>query len=334
MASEKFPIDFVFLWCSGSDPKFARQKNTRMRQSTPALIDDNIGDIRYIQHDELRFALRSVYRYAPWARHIFLVTNHQRPSWLADYPTISIVDHTEFIPANILPTFSSIGIEMYLDRIPGLSEHFIYANDDTMLNRSLEQRDFFSEEGKPMVWMYKPSRKSFTPKNGGDILGNHVITDWEQTLVRAWGLYREKNGYSIPFYTPAHSFDAYTKTLFRKILQKYPELYVCNAAPFRTGNEISRVLFSYEMINTFGCPCVFRPKITLWAMLKELFASVEMVAVSRNAANQKEVKKVIRDIRIFNPKTVCFNNLTDNSADEAIAYLKRRFPVPAPWEKL
>lgn len=69
-------------------------------------------------------------------------------------------------------------------------------------------------------------------------------------------------------------------------------------------------------------------------MLKELFASVEMVAVSRNAANQKEVKKVIRDIRIFNPKTVCFNNLTDNSADEAIAYLKRRFPVPAPWEKL
>ena len=87
---------------------------------------------------------------------------------------------------------------MYLDRIPGLSEHFIYANDDTMLNRSLEQRDFFSEEGKPMVWMYKPSRKSFTPKNGGDILSNHVITDWEQTLVRAWELYREKMDIQFP----------------------------------------------------------------------------------------------------------------------------------------
>lgn len=329
----QFPIDFVFLWCDGAAPVFACQKKARMRQVHPALVDDFIGNIRYVQHDELRFALRSVYKYAPWARHIFIVTNHQRPSWLIDYPTISIVDHTEFIPDNLLPTFSSIGIEMYLDRIPGLSEHFIYANDDTMLNRPLEQSDFFSAEGKPIVWMSKPSGKDFTPNNVGEILGKRAVNDWKQTLAHAWDSYREHNGHSIPFYEPAHSFDAHTKTLFRKILQKHPELYACNATPFRTGNEISRVLFSYEMINTFGCQCVFTRRTTLWAMLRNTPAPVEMVAVVRNAINRKEVKKLIRDIRIFNPKTFCLNNLTDDSAEVAVAYLKKRFPAPAPWEK-
>lgn len=329
----QLPIDFVYLWCDGSDPVFARQKLARMKQANPALVDENIGDVRYIQYDELRYALRSVYTYAPWFRHIFIVTNHQRPSWLADCPTISIVDHTEIIPSNLLPTFSSIGIEMYLDRIPGLSEHFIYANDDTMLNRPLEPSNFFSEEGKPIVWMSKPSGKDFTPKNSGEILGNHSINDWKQTLARAWDFYRKKNGHPIPFYEPAHSLDAYTKTLFRKTLKKHPELYACNAAPFRTGNEISRVLFSYEMVNTFGCPCVFTRKITLWTILKNILASVEMVAVVRNAVSRKKVKKLIRDIRVFNPKTFCLNNLTDDSAEAAIAYLKKRFPAPAPWEK-
>ena len=47
---------------------------------------------------------------------------------------------------------------MYLDRIPGLSEQFIYSNDDIFLNRPLEEKDFFTEDGAPIVWM---SKKTF-----------------------------------------------------------------------------------------------------------------------------------------------------------------------------
>uniref|UniRef100_A0A7S3VHJ2 Stealth protein CR2 conserved region 2 domain-containing protein n=1 Tax=Dunaliella tertiolecta TaxID=3047 RepID=A0A7S3VHJ2_DUNTE len=43
---------------------------------------------------------------------------------------ISFVDHTDFIPAEYLPTFSAPAIEANLHRIPGLSENFIYQNDD------------------------------------------------------------------------------------------------------------------------------------------------------------------------------------------------------------
>ena len=329
-SSCQFPIDFVFLWCDGSDLEFSRQKLTRMKQCPPPLVDENMGDIRYIQYDELRYALRSIYTYAPWFRHIFIVTNNQRPSWLTDHPKISLVDHTEIIPLRLLPTFSSIGIEMYLDKIPKLSEHFVYANDDTMLNRPLEPSDFFLKDGRPIVWLARGKLEKITPYIASRLLNSSFISNWQKSIIRAWELFRKKSGKQILFHQPAHSFDAYTKDFFKETLKKHPELYVANSAPFRSKESISRVLFSYEMINTFGCPCVFRNKTNFWARIKKCFAPVETVAISGGC---ESIRKTIRKIELFNPKTVCFNNLTSNSADEAIAYLKKRFPTPAPWEK-
>lgn len=321
-------IDFVFLWCDGSDPKFIERKIARMKEANPDLVEENVGDIRYVQHDELKYALRSVALYAPWIRHIFVVTDNQRPSWLNDHPKVSVIDHKEIIPAKLLPVFSSICIEMYLDKIPGLSEHFIYANDDMILNRRLEPCDFFTSNGKPIVWMSKKDERKITPEIADKILNDSSINDWQKTVIRAWDVYRKKSSNPILYHSPAHSIDAFTKTLFRKVIKRYPELLEANSAPFRTGNEISRVLFSYEMVNTFHCQCIFNQKVNFLARLRNKFFPVEMLAIVRD-----NVKKMKRDIRVFNPKTVCINNLTDEKAVEAIAYLKSRLPTPAPWEK-
>lgn len=94
-------IDFVFSWCDGADPDFVRQKAQRMKEVRPELITENIGDIRYVQFDELKYALRSVNQFAPWFHHIFVVTNNQRPKWLIDHPKISIVDHKDIIPKDL-----------------------------------------------------------------------------------------------------------------------------------------------------------------------------------------------------------------------------------------
>ena len=69
-----------------------------MKEVRPEQITENIGDIRYVQFDELKYALRSVNQFAPWFHHIFVVTNNQRPKWLIDHPKISIVDHKDIIP--------------------------------------------------------------------------------------------------------------------------------------------------------------------------------------------------------------------------------------------
>lgn len=43
---------------------------------------------------ELRYSLRSIEKFAPWIRHVFVVTNGQIPYWLnLDCPRISIVTH-------------------------------------------------------------------------------------------------------------------------------------------------------------------------------------------------------------------------------------------------
>ena len=49
---------------------------------------------RFLSSDELRYSLRSIAAYAPWVRHIHLVTDDQVPSWLgtAD-PRITVVSH-------------------------------------------------------------------------------------------------------------------------------------------------------------------------------------------------------------------------------------------------
>lgn len=39
---------------------------------------------------------------------------------------------------------------MYLCKINGLAEHFIYSNDDMMPMNKTDAKDFFTEDGKPI----------------------------------------------------------------------------------------------------------------------------------------------------------------------------------------
>jgi hypothetical protein len=123
-------VDLVCLWVSGQDPKHREKRNYWLQQSglLPRVFNP---DVRYVDEDELRYALRSVELFAPWVRKIFLVTDDQVPSWLdRGHPRVEVIDHTQIIEPRWLPTFNTKVIINGLHRIPGLSEHFIYTNDD------------------------------------------------------------------------------------------------------------------------------------------------------------------------------------------------------------
>ena len=51
--------------------------------------------------------------------------------------------HEDYIPKQYLPTFSSHPIELNMHRIRGLSEQFVYFNDDTFIINKMEPEDFF-----------------------------------------------------------------------------------------------------------------------------------------------------------------------------------------------
>jgi hypothetical protein len=93
--------------------------------------------------------------YAPWIRNIYLVTDRQVPSWLdTTHPRVRVVDHTEiFTGEGQLPTYNSHAIESRLHHIDGLSEHFLYFNDDVFAARPIQPSLFFLGSGQSKHFM-------------------------------------------------------------------------------------------------------------------------------------------------------------------------------------
>ncbi|MFI7668027.1 stealth family protein [Nocardia sp. NPDC049526] len=141
-----FDIDLVFSWVDGTDPEFRARRAGMLAQVVVGEGDD--ADARIRQIDELKYALRSVYKNAPWIRRIFIATDSAVPEWLDEHPRVTVVravDH--FSDTSGLPTFNSHAVECQLQHIDGLSEHFLYSNDDMFFARPVRPSMFFSPAG-------------------------------------------------------------------------------------------------------------------------------------------------------------------------------------------
>ena len=138
-------IDFVIPYVNPLDTAWQES----FKQFGGAYKED---DCRFRDWGTLPYVLRSIERHLPWIGQLVLIlaTESQVPSWL-DTSKVKIVYHKDFIPAEYLPTFNSNTIEMFLGNIKGLSEHFIYSNDDIYFLRDMKPTDFFTENSKPIV---------------------------------------------------------------------------------------------------------------------------------------------------------------------------------------
>ena len=216
---------------------------------------------------------------------------------------------------------------MYIEKIPHLAELFLYSNDDMFFYRPLSYEDFFSTNGKPIVWLYPPENLDLIEAK--QRIDSAQTSDWSKSLLNAWITYTLKRNQKIPYYVPAHSIDAYSKNILESIKLDYPDLYKINSHPFRSGTRIHRLLFSYEMITTYHCKFILRKKTNFWARLKSKFIKPNnFVAVSR-----EDLSKLRRDLAIFNPKTFCLNNVLTGHEACAHQFLQSLWPSPAPWEK-
>lgn len=134
-------IDFVITWVDGNDPVW-RKEREHYAVLEHREIDNNAS--RYRDWETLRYWFRGVETFAPWVHKIFFVTWGHVPAWLdTGNPKLQIVKHEDFIPAEYLPTYNSNVIEFYFHRIKGLSEHFVYFNDDMFLLNPVEPVRFF-----------------------------------------------------------------------------------------------------------------------------------------------------------------------------------------------
>ena len=143
MSDNTLPIDFVVPMVFPLDPAWQREYERARGDSARAAV----RNVRWRSWDMEEMMISCVMKYMPWLRtvHILLASKTQRREWMGRPwdGKLAVHYHRDFIPEKYLPCFSSPCIEMFLHRIPGLSEQFIYANDDMFPLSPLSPDDFF-----------------------------------------------------------------------------------------------------------------------------------------------------------------------------------------------
>lgn len=136
-------MDAVITFVDGSDPLW--------REDFRRMLDVPVLEKRYRDWGLLRFLFRGIEMHLPFVRKVFLVVarDSQVPAWL-DREQVNVVLHGQIIPPEYLPTFNSCTIEMFLHRIPGLDERYLYFNDDMFPMTDCTEEDFFPE-GHPAM---------------------------------------------------------------------------------------------------------------------------------------------------------------------------------------
>ncbi len=134
-------IDFVITWVDEHDPAWRKDFEYYSKKGGRVIKD---YAVRYRDWDTLRYWFRGVEKYAPWVNKVYFVTYGHTPVWLnTSNPKLVVVKHEDFIPEEYLPTFKSYTIEFFFHRIKGLSEKFVYFNDDQFIINHIKPSRFF-----------------------------------------------------------------------------------------------------------------------------------------------------------------------------------------------
>lgn len=252
-------IDFVILWVDGSDPAWQEEK----KQYAPSCGDDDRPQ-RYRDFDLLRYWFRGVERFAPWVRRIHFVTWGHLPPWLnTAHPRLHIVKHSDYLPIEYQPCFNSCALELNLFRIDGLSEQFVYFNDDVFLIDRVEPEDFFiHDQPVDMLALQPVVANPNNPVMSHGLLKNSLVIckHFDKRIqMKKW-----KDKFFCPAYPPRYLiynlletvFPLYTgfytihgpspllKQSFRELWeQEYALLDEASKHKFRSGDCVNQYIF-------------------------------------------------------------------------------------------
>lgn len=299
-------IDFVITWVDNTDPDWRKDfEHFSHRTLTEA---NGVSDARFRDYGLLRYWFRGVEKFAPWVRRIHFVSNTPPPEWLdRNNPKLHIVDHSDFIPTEFLPTFNSVVIERFMHLIPGLANHFVYFNDDFYIINSVSSERFFSVEGLPRdiaIFQYNPNWSQWYVRIKNNIRLINRNFDKREVMSRdadkwfspsygkkAWmNRLLRRYGKFITLRTP-HNAQPYLKdTFFEAWKAEGEELRRTAANRFRASDDYTPELFRTWQI----CQGNFEPYNT--------YSDTKMFALLRG------YEKAVQAIRMQSYSLICLND--------------------------
>lgn len=129
-------MDIVITYVDGNDPVWRKSYSEHTR--IPIMTK------RFRDWGTLPYLFRGIEKNMPFIENVFLVVSgdSQVPAWV-NRDAVKVVRHGDFVPEEFLPTFNCNPLEMYLHRIDGLDEQFLYFNDDMFPVLPCSAEDFF-----------------------------------------------------------------------------------------------------------------------------------------------------------------------------------------------
>lgn len=336
-------IDVVIPWVDPTDKEWQASKNKFLKDLNNDKVDNS--ENRFRDWDNFKYVFRGIDKFMPWVHKIYLITCGQVPDWMnkeAD-DRLVIVNHSDYIPKEYLPTFSSHPIELNLHRIKELSEHFIYLNDDYFVINETSPEDFFVD-GLPCDYALEDP---ITPDHK-DIFNNILINNMvllnshydRRTVLKE----QKKKFYSMcdkkAFITNMcfrplkrnHFFGLHYSHLASNILKSTIEkvwaenreiLEATSSHKFRNADDVNQFIFKNEQYVTGK----FRPyNINRFGRAIQLDDTIEGA-----------VEDVCRTITDSGYKMICINDCNiedfDNTRTKINAALEKILPNPSVWER-
>jgi len=282
-----------------------------------------------------------LYRFAPWIRKVYIVTDNQIPSWFdRKNDWAIIVDHTDiFEDKSALPTFNSNAIETQLHRIPGLSENYLYFNDDFFLGRPCTKQDFFSKDGKPLVFIVNKNRFVSEKTVRKEDQVKKKINEYQSGMVNSKNLVYSKTGKYCK-YTLAHGIKIYKKSLMTNLAKDMEPIYSDTARkPFRTYDDIQSFSIHayYAIFMKLGVPTLARKMVKRIHVLKNFNTILSRFLYVYVNPEKRNVLSKLKFIQRSKPFMFCIND--EKNVDDSIYkcinnFLDSFLPDKSPAEKL
>ena len=252
---EKEPVDILIKYIDLNDPFLKR---------------DGIKQIKKdIDNGELKYSLRSILRFIPWVRKIFILMPNEKVRFLK--PVSEISDKIVYIKDKDLLGFdseSSTAFQYNLFKLKkfGISDNFILMDDDYFVGRELKKTDFFyfEENSQSVVPLITSMNFNFfevqikelaslilyTLKiDYNDFVMAHTPTGWKATKSRSLLFLMKELG--KPLINGGFDHNAIPVNL-NDIEEIYNLIYLRYKYSFLTLNSISRTKYDlqYQLLYT------------------------------------------------------------------------------------
>lgn len=333
-------IDFVITWVDGSDPAWQQEKRKTLEACGLKSAADDRKE-RYRDWNNLQYWFRGVEQFAPWVRKVHFVTWGHLPEWLnTSAPKLNIVNHEDFIPEEFRPTFNSHTIEWNLHRIQGLSERFVYFNDDMFLLDKVNSRDFFQGEKPVDMLALQPD-----VANIDNAVMPYIYLNNAMVLAKYFKKYenvkKQPGAYFHIGYPPMYFFYNFLEMAFPRFTGFYT---VHGASPLKKQTFETLWKLEPELL-TKVCSHAFRHKEDISQYVLREYQKLKGDFVPRNIRKlcsyydvSQNNEKLLRTITGHRNKMVCINDSNheidfEKAKKEINTALEQRLSQKSSYEK-